>query len=202
MARNSRDGRKKSADAFCCVTTRRSTPPAYPSRPRRRPRLPMASGPPMPAVFAAGVPPRRVAGAPQVEIASSAAVSPPASVALPQDIPAPGSTAGYTVVPETSGRIPSANSFATPAVCRKMPMSHGSADSLGSARGGVAFSPGTPLSAHDSAHRGYTATSPASMAYSAERHLPTEQPRPSAHYQDGRRRRRKQGRRLLRYAQP
>ena len=40
--------------------------------------------------------------------------------------------------------------------CRKIPMSHGSVDSLGSARGGVA-SPGTPRSAHDSARCGRTA---------------------------------------------
>ena len=35
-------------------------------------------------------------------------------------------------------------------------MSHGSVDSLGSARGGVASSSGTPRSAHDSARRGRT----------------------------------------------
>ncbi len=44
----------------------------------------------------------------------------------------------------------------TPA-CRKMRMSHGSAYSLGAARGGVASSSGTPLSAHDSARRGHRA---------------------------------------------
>ncbi len=41
--------------------------------------------------------------------------------------------------------------------CRKMRMSHGSAYSLGAARGGVASSSGTPLSAHDSARRGHRA---------------------------------------------
>ncbi len=59
----------------------------------------MAVEPPLPAVFAAGVPPPHVAGAPRVASGTSAAVSPPASVAPPRGTPAPDSTAGYTAAP-------------------------------------------------------------------------------------------------------
>jgi hypothetical protein len=79
VAHNSRDGRKKSRDAVCCVTTRRS----FQMQPRQRARFPMASGPALPAVFAAGVPPPHVAGVPQVGIGTSVAVSLPANAAVP-----------------------------------------------------------------------------------------------------------------------
>jgi hypothetical protein len=70
---------------------------------------------------------------PTVPLVIPSCLKPPAAL-LPQTTPPPQ--------PPT-GRDASA--------CRKMPLSHGRAYSLGAARGGLASSPGTPLSAHDSA---------------------------------------------------
>ena len=122
---------------------------------------------------------------PTVPLVIPPCLEPPAA-SLPQTTSPPQ--------PTLTGRNTPAN--------RKMPMSHGRVCSLGAARGGVASSPGTPLSAHDSAHAGRAAPVAHLTAHSAEGHSPTEQPWPSAHYQDGRGRRRKQGRRRLRYARP
>ena len=111
MARNSRDGRRKSPETFCCVTTHKA-PQACPWR---QAHCPVAFGAETPVVFAVGVPPPCAAGVPRVGTGTSVAASPPANVAPPAGTLDLGSTVGYIAAPETSGRTPSANSFATPA---------------------------------------------------------------------------------------
>lgn len=183
-AHNSRDGRKKSPDAACCVTTRRSPQ----SRPRQRTRFAVALTPPTPAVFAAAVPLQRAVGAPQLGIGTSVAVWPPANGALPSCIPDLDSTVGYTAAPGRSGCTPSANSFATPAAPHWPP--------LPDVRCACPMGGPTPLGQPGEESHPLRALLygpiippaaatrppfPALAAHSAEGHLPTVQPRPSAH---------------------
>ena len=119
---------------------------------------------------------------------------PAISLVIPPCLELPAASLPQTVSPpqpSPTGR----NALA----CRKMRLSHGSAYSLGSARGEVAFSPGTPLSTQDSACRGRAATLP---ALTVARFAEGPPQRLFAYYQNGRRRRRRQGRRRLRYARP
>ena len=112
-AHNSRDGRKKSPDAFRCVTT----PPGSRTIPQpwRRTRCSMAAGPADARRF------RRWRSASACRWRASGwdrhfcCRFAPCQRRTSPGTPAPGSTAGYTAVPGTSGRIPSANNFATPA---------------------------------------------------------------------------------------
>ena len=112
MAHNSRDGRKKSPDIFCCVTTRKA-PQACPWR---QTHFQAASWPETPAAFAAGVPPPHVAGGLRLWTGTFVAVLLPANAALPLGTRDIGNTVVYTASLETPGRTLSVNSFATPAV--------------------------------------------------------------------------------------
>ena len=100
------------------------------------------------------VPPRRASGVPPAWLGTCADVSPPASVVTPAGNRVPDSTAGRTAAPKGPvtpfAQAPSPSQMPPPGreprPCRKMFMSHGRACSLGSARGGVTSSPGTPES--------------------------------------------------------